>query len=107
MEDLSPWLPNVISTGGLGLLLYLLLSRKLIHPETHRQMLAEKDRQIAKCEADVAEWKQVAHAERQARERAEDARATEAERSDTAVEAAKTAAAALDAMRVEYLRGRP
>jgi hypothetical protein len=97
--NIEPWMQALIPLGGFGLLLWLLLQYKLIHPNTLSAMLVEKDKQIARAEADAAEWKQAYRAAEQARSAERDAREVAERRADAAVEAAQLVADGLDKLR--------
>jgi len=86
--------------GGFGVLIYLLLSYKLIHPNTLNSLLGEKDKQIGDAKADAIEWKAAYKASEQARNAERDARALAERRADVAVEAAQLVADGLDKLRV-------
>jgi hypothetical protein len=96
----------LIPLGGFGLLLWLLLQYKLIHPRTLEQLVAEKDKQIARAEATAAEWKEAYKASEQARQAEHDAREVADRRADAAVAAAQLVADGLDKLR-EHLDSRP
>ena len=97
--ELENWLPSLIPLGGFGVLIYLLLSYKLIHPNTLNSLLGEKDRQIADAKADAQEWKAAFKASEQARNVERDARGLAERRADVAVEAAQLVADGLDKLR--------
>jgi len=94
--DVENWLPSLIPLGGFGVLIYLLLSYKLIHPNTLNALLAEKDKQIDKATAESVEWKEAYKDSELARAAERDARTVAERRADVAVEAAQLVADGLD-----------
>lgn len=98
------WLPSLIPLGGFGVLIYLLLSYKLIHPNTLSSLLEEKDKQIADAKADASEWKAAYKASEEARVADHDARTFAERRADVAVEAAQLVADGLDKLRATLER---
>jgi hypothetical protein len=104
MDEFGKWLPSLVPLGGFGLLIYLLLSYKLIHPNTLSRLLEEKDKQIAKAEITEREWKEAYKASEQARVAERDARTIAERRGDVAVDAAKLVADGLDRLREELGR---
>lgn len=98
------WLPSLIPLGGFGVLIYLLLSYKLIHPNTLSSLLSEKDKQIADAKVDAKEWKAAYRASEEARATERDARALAERRADVAVETAQLVADGLDKLRETLVR---
>jgi hypothetical protein len=107
MDEVGKWLPSLVPLGGFGLLIYLLLSYKLIHPNTLSRLLDEKDKQIAKAEVNEREWKEAYKASEQARAAERDARTIAERRADTAVEATQLVADGLDRLREQLGREEP
>lgn len=99
--DVENWLPSLIPLGGFGVLIYLLLSYKLIHPNTLNALLAEKDKQIDKATAEAVEWKEAYRDAEAARNAERDARTLAERRAEVAVEAAHLVADGLDKIRVQ------
>jgi F0F1-type ATP synthase membrane subunit b/b' len=97
--SVDSWAQALIPLGGFGLLIFLLLQNKLIHPTTLTALLAEKDKQIARAEATATEWKEAYRASEQARQAEHDAREVAERRADAAVEAAQLIADGLDKLR--------
>jgi hypothetical protein len=102
--DVENWLPSLIPLGGFGVLIYLLLSYKLIHPNTLNALLAEKDKQIDKATAEAVEWKEAFRNSEAARVVERDARTVAERRADVAVEAAQLVADGLDKIRQQMER---
>jgi hypothetical protein len=91
--------------GLLGLFFLMLITGKgLMTTQRHAEVIAEKNERMAEVRADRDEWKAAYMAEREAREKESDARGMAEIRAEAAIEAAKTGAKALDALRQELGR---
>jgi len=103
-----PDLSNPFFWANFGLLgvffLMLITGKGLMTTQRHTEVIVEKDKQINQARADADEWKGAWFHEQRAREKESDARVLAEQRADVAVEAAKTVAAALDALRQELGR---
>ncbi|HJT99699.1 MAG TPA: hypothetical protein VJ966_00670 [Actinomycetes bacterium] len=93
--------------GILGAVFVMLITRKGILTTKAHDEVREADRErIEELRADRDEWKSAYFSERDAREHESDARGLAEVRADAAVEAARTVANALDALRAELGRRR-
>jgi F0F1-type ATP synthase membrane subunit b/b' len=96
---------SLIPLGGFGLLLWLLLSYRLIHPNTLKSLLEEKDKQIADSRADAQEWKLAYKTNEETLNKFKELLEVSERRGDAAVEAARLIADSLDKLR-EMMEGR-
>jgi hypothetical protein len=106
--DVPPNLTDPFFWGNFGLLglffLMLISGKGLMTTQRHAEVIAEKNERMAEVRADRDEWKAAYQAEREAREKESDARGLAEIRAEAAIEAAKTGAKALDALRQELGR---
>jgi len=97
---------SLIPLGGFGLLLWLLLSYRLIHPNTLKTLMEEKDKQIADARADTKEWKEAYKTSEEGRTKLRELLEVSERRGDASVEAVQLVADYLDRLR-EMAEGRP
>src|SRR6266498_1839542 len=93
---------SLIPLGGFGLLLWLLLSYRLIHPNTLKALLEQKDRQIEDARAEAKEWKETSKTSEEGRTKLLELLAISERRGDAAVEAAQLVADGLDKLRERF-----
>lgn len=96
-----------VQFGLLGVIfLMLVLRRGLMTTNAHEEVMGAQTERLEELRQDRDEWKQAYFTERDAREKESDARGLAEVRADAAVEAARTVAAAMDALRTEFGRRR-